>query len=164
MRQISAEAGIAKATIYHHFPDKKSILLALLAATAVDQAAMLAAVRAQAEPRARLETAVRENLRLLAGMTGIFQLARRELPGGRELSQKNFRAAIEEFRALLAEAIVQGVQSKLFRPIETEKATTVLMAMMQGSVAAAMLGDGRIASPEAKAEAILDVFFNGVLA
>jgi AcrR family transcriptional regulator len=164
MREIAEKSGIAKASIYHHFPDKERILLALLEETKESQRAMLAAIRAQPEPRPRIETAVRENLRFLAAMTGIVQTVRRELPGGRELSKKGFGRTIEEFRSLVAEAIVAGRESGLFRPIDPEKATTVLMAMLQGSVAAAMLGDGRIKSPEAQAESILDVFFNGVLA
>jgi TetR/AcrR family transcriptional regulator, cholesterol catabolism regulator len=164
LREIAESCGIAKATVYHHFPDKERILLALLEDAASGQEAMLQAIRAQSEPRARIETAVRENLRLLSGMSGIMQLARRELPKGRELSQAAFGPTIEEFRALLAEALAEGRASGLFRPIETERATLVLMAMVQGSMAAAMFGDGRINSPEARAEAILDVFFNGVLA
>jgi AcrR family transcriptional regulator len=164
MREIADKSGIAKASIYHHFPDKERILLALLDETKESQRAMLAAIRAQPEPRPRIETAVRENLRLLAGMLGIIQTARRELPGGRDLARKNYGGTIEEFRALIAEAIVRGREEGIFRPIEPEKAAAVLMAMLQGSVVSAMFGDGRIKSPETQAEAILDVFFNGVLA
>jgi TetR/AcrR family transcriptional regulator len=164
LREIAEACGIAKATVYHHFPDKERILLALLEGTRAGQEEMLASIRAQTDPRARIETAVRENLRRLSDMSGIMQLARRELPKGRELTREYFGPSIEEFRSLLAEAIAEGRERGLFRPIETEKATTALMAMIQGSMAAAMLADGRIPSPEAKAEAILDIFFNGVLA
>jgi AcrR family transcriptional regulator len=163
MREIAEKSGIAKATIYHHFPDKERILLALFEGTKEGQKAMLAAIRAQEDPVSRIETAVRENLRLLAGIIGIIQAVRRELQGGRELAQKGYGPMLKDFRSLLAEAIVKGEEAGLFRRIDPEKATNVLMAMIQGSVAAAMLGDGRIASPEAKAEAILDVFFNGVM-
>ncbi len=163
LREIAEACGIAKATIYHHFPDKERILLALVEGSSLGQEAMLAAIRAQSEPKPRLETAVRENLRFLAGMSGIMQLARRELPVGRELIDKKFAPAIRDFRALLADSIAEGGRRGLFRAIEPEKAATVLMAMLQGSVAAAMFGDGRIPAPEAQAEAILDVFFNGVL-
>jgi AcrR family transcriptional regulator len=164
MRAIAEACGIAKATIYHHFPDKERILLALLDESKGSQEKMLEAIRAQTEPRPRIETAVRENLRFLAGMSGVMQLARRELPAGRELVNERFGPAIKGFRLLLAEAIAEGGRAGLFRSIEPEKAAAVLMAMLQGSVAAAMLGDGRIPAPEAQAEAILDVFFNGLLA
>ncbi|NMC78544.1 MAG: helix-turn-helix transcriptional regulator, partial [Chloroflexi bacterium] len=30
MRQVAGEAGIGKATIYHHFPDKQAVVMALL--------------------------------------------------------------------------------------------------------------------------------------
>ena len=32
MRQVAESAGIGKATIYHHFPDKRAIVMALLQA------------------------------------------------------------------------------------------------------------------------------------
>lgn len=162
MREIAEGCGIAKATIYHHFPDKESILLALLEATKEGQKAMLAAVRAEDDPRSRIETAARENLRLLASISGIMQLARRELPKGRELAQRNYGPMMREFRSLLVEAMARGKARGLFRGVDAEKAATVFMAMLQGSVAEAMLGDGSIPSPDARAEAILDVFFNGV--
>jgi len=164
VREIAEKSGIAKATVYHHFQDKERILLALLEASKEGQEAMIEAILAQSGPRPRIEAAVRENLRFMSGMSGIMQLARRELPAGRELTQKRFGPAIKRFRALLAEAIAEGGETGLFRAIDPEKATAVLMAMLQGSVAAAMLGDGRMPSPEAQAEAILDVFFHGVLA
>jgi AcrR family transcriptional regulator len=164
MREIAEKSGIAKATIYHHFADKKRILLALLENTGVGQKAMLEAIRAQSEPRPRIETAVSEIIRLMPEMAGIVQIVRRELPKGRELSLKTYGKTMEEFRGLIAEAMVKGGQRGLFRPIDAERATTVLMAMIQGSFASAMLGDGRMVSPKARTEAILDVYFNGVLA
>lgn len=164
VREIAEKSGIAKATIYHHFPDKERILLAIVEETKESQKAMLADIRAQSEPKSRIETAVRENLLLLAHMSGIIQTVRRELSDGRELTQKSFGPTMAEFRTLLVEAMRKGCEKGLFRPVEPDKATTVLIAMIQGSVAAAMLGDGRIHSPEAQAEAMLDVFFKGVLA
>lgn len=147
----------------HHFPDKERILLALLEGSSEAQESMLEAVRARQDPRSRLETAVREDLRFLSGMSGIMQLARRELPSGRELTQKTFRPAIKDLRALLTGAIAQGIEEGTFRAVDAEKAAAVLMAMLQGSVAEAMLGDGRIRDPEAQAEAILDIYLNGVM-
>jgi AcrR family transcriptional regulator len=164
MREIAAESGIAKATIYHHFSDKEGILLALLETTLESQKAMLAIVQAETEPRSRIEAAVRENLRLMAEIAGIIQIASRDLPRGREIVKENYAPAMGELRSLLAEAFSRGIVQGLFRSIEPEKATIVLMAMIQGSVAAAMLGDGRIDAPDARAEAILDLFFNGVKA
>jgi AcrR family transcriptional regulator len=164
MREIAERCGIAKATIYHHFPDKERILLALLESTKEGQKAMLAAVRAQGDPRSRIETAVVENLRLLADITGIIQLVRRELPQGRELTKRSYGPMMKEFRSLLVEAMDKGKEEGIFRDIEAEKAALVLMSMLQGSVAEAMLGDGRIVAPETRAEAILDLFFNGVKA
>jgi AcrR family transcriptional regulator len=164
IREIAAKTGIAKATIYHHFPDKERILLALLEGTKAIQQEMLATIRAQTEPRRRIETAVRENLRLMSAITSIVHIVRRELPDGRKQTMKIYGPAMEEFRALLVESLERGRETGVFRPIQAEKAITALMAMIQGSFASAMLGDGTLASPEARAEAILDVFFNGVLA
>jgi AcrR family transcriptional regulator len=164
LREIAEACGIAKATVYHHFKEKESILLALVEETDRGQRSMIEAIKAQAEPRARIETAVRENLRFLASITGIIQTARRELAHGRELSQTRYGPTIVEFRSLLAGALAEGSASGIFRPLEPEKAAAVLMAMVQGSIASAMFNDGQMEEPDSRAEAILDIFFRGVLA
>ena len=50
MREIAAEAGIGKATIYYHFPDKESIAAALIRQTFAQMKGALQLIEAEHRP------------------------------------------------------------------------------------------------------------------
>src|SRR5512147_2258104 len=75
MREIAEASGIAKATIYHHFKDKERILFTLLERGEAEQEEMMARIASEADPRTRLEAAVRESLGFLSSRMSLFQAA-----------------------------------------------------------------------------------------
>jgi TetR/AcrR family transcriptional regulator, cholesterol catabolism regulator len=164
VREIAEASGIAKATIYHHFPDKERILLTLLERGQAEQDGMIERLGAEKDPRRRIEGAVRESLGFLAANMGLMQAARRETVSGRGLVRERFLPGIARMRALVAEALSAGVAEGGFRKLDPERAASVLIAMIQGSYAGALLAEGRAGKPEDMVGAILEIFFDGISA
>lgn len=162
MRQVAEETGIGKATIYHHFPDKQAIIMALLEQNRAKMDENLAALRAESDPRERFRVAAERSIQYLLESSDIMQIARREVPGGREYMMKGFGAFMQEFRALLGDAVRRGIEQGLFRPVDPAEAARVFQTMIQGSFAMVYLSGERPQSPEQTAAALLDVFFNGI--
>ncbi|MDP3179474.1 MAG: helix-turn-helix domain-containing protein [Spirochaetaceae bacterium] len=162
VREIAEASGIAKATIYHHFTDKEKILLTLVERGQAAQEALLSRLEAEADPRRRLEAAVRETLGFLSANMTLMQAARRETAGGRELVTRRFLPGISRLRELTAEAIAAGTVSGAFRAIDPARAASVLVAMIQGSYAGAHLAEERLGISEDMVAAILGVFFKGI--
>jgi TetR/AcrR family transcriptional regulator, cholesterol catabolism regulator len=162
MRQVAEAAGIGKATIYHHFPDKQSILAALLSRniTRMDEAMQL--VRAENDPRRRIRVAAEASIEFLFESADILQIARREIPGGRDQMQGGFAKFFQEYMALLAEAIQLGAEQGIFRAVNPTDAARVLMTMIQGTFAMAYLINQRAQTPQQAAAALLDVYFQGI--
>src|SRR5512147_2521119 len=77
MRQVAEEAGIGKATIYHHFPDKQAIALALLEKRSARTDEALKLVRAEQNPRERIRVAVIAYFNSLLESLDIMQIVRR---------------------------------------------------------------------------------------
>lgn len=162
VRQIAEEAGIGKATIYHHFPDKQAIVTALLMHNLAQMNAMLGVIRAEPEPRRRLYTAVESSLQFLAESTAILQIVRREMPGGRAQLQTLMASFFRAFIGVLTETLQQGQAQGVFRAMDPAVGARVLLTMIQGTYAMAYITGQRLAPPEAAAETLLDVFFHGV--
>ncbi len=161
-RQIAEEAGIGKATIYHHFPDKQAIVLALLDRNTARTRQVLDAVKAETDPRRRIETAVEASLRFFYESADILQIVRREVPGGRTQLKSEYITFLEEHTTLLTEALQQGIEQGLFRPVDPAEATRVLLIMIQGTFALAHLSGERLQPPEKATISLLDIFFQGV--
>ncbi len=162
MRQVAETAGIGKATIYHHFPDKQAIVLALLKKNTTNMDEALRLVRAEADPRRRIQVATQTSVRYLFEAADIMQIVRREVPGGREQLQAGYMAFFQEFMALLADAVRRGAEQGIFRPVDPSAAARVLMTMIQGTFAMAYLGSERAQSNEQVAAALLDMYFQGL--
>src|SRR5512139_2419644 len=90
MRQVAEMAGIGKATIYHHFPDKKAIVLALLKKNTASMEEALQLVRAKTNPRRRIQVATQTSVKYLFEAVDIMQIIRREVPGGRDQLQTGY--------------------------------------------------------------------------
>jgi AcrR family transcriptional regulator len=162
VRQIAEETGIGKATIYHHFPDKQAIVAALLTHNLSQMNDVLAVIGAEPDPRRRLRTAVETSLKFLAESTAILQIARREIPGGRAQLQTAMAAFFRAYIGMLTETLQQGQAEGIFRTMDPAAGARVLLTMIQGTYAMAYISGQRLAPPEAAAEVLLDVFFNGV--
>ena len=162
MRQVAEAAGIGKATIYHHFPDKQAILMALLdrRTSSVDVALQL--VRSETDPRRRIQVATEASVNFLLESADIVQIVRREIPGGRDQMQEGVTAFFREYMALLADAIQHGIEQGIFRPVNPAETARVLMAMIQGTFAMAYVVNERAKTPQQAAAALLDVFFQGL--
>lgn len=76
--------------------------------------------------------------------------------------QNEFKGFFGEYMKLLKDAIQRGVAEGIFRPVDPESTSRVLMMMMQGSFAMVYLSGDRHHSNRDTARAILDVFFQGI--
>ena len=162
IRQIAEEARIGKATIYHHFQDKQAIVLALLMGNVERMNEILELINAEKDPRRRIQTATEASLRFLYESMDLIQIARREVSGGRALIQARFGNFIKNYMIPLAEAVQQGCDQGIFRPVDPMAATRVLLTMIQGSFMLAYLGGERPLPPEKAAPILLDIFFRGI--
>ncbi len=162
MRQVAEAAGIGKATIYHHFPDKTALVMALLEGVQERMDKALEAVRAETDPRGRIEVAARTSIGFLYESADILQITRREVPQVRDLMRKDFPQFYREYLKLLAEAIRRGTREGIYRDTDPDAAARVLMTMIQGTFASAYIAGERFRSPEKASEILLDIFFRGI--
>jgi AcrR family transcriptional regulator len=162
MRQLAAEAGIGKATIYHHFPDKEAVAMALLESDTAGLEKTLLLLREQSDPRERIRVAASASIDYLYDSVSIIQIIRREVPRGRDQMKAGFTTFFVSFIDLLAEAIQSGVDQGFFRPVDARESARIFMTMLQGNFAMAYLGGVRPQSPQQAAESLLDIFFHGI--
>ena len=162
MRQVAEQAGIGKATIYHHFHDKQAIVMALLKETTAHMDESLRLIQEQPDPRLCIHVAAMESMNFFFNSADLIQVVRREVAGGREELQAGFMNFFQKWMGLLAESIQRGIQQGLFRPMDPTSAARVLLTMLQGTFAMGYLGGVRPESPEQTVALLLDVFFHGI--
>jgi AcrR family transcriptional regulator len=162
MRQIAEVAGIGKATIYHHFPDKESIVGAIIDGHVADLERFLAQVEVEADPRRRIRVAVESGIDGLVEVAEFLQIVRREVPGARERWQAVFPAFFARYTALVAQAVERGIGEGDFRAVDPQEAARVLMTMLQGTFSRVYLLAERPAASPWAAGGLLDLYFHGL--
>lgn len=162
VNQIAEEAGIGKATVYHHFPDKQAIIQAILDQSSSRAQSALAAATEVADPRRRIEAAAKASLGFLYGSIDLFQVVRREVPESKARLQTEFASFLRVYMTLLTDAIRQGVEQGTFRSADPADAARTLMAMLQGLYVQAFLGGDRAPAMEKNLDSMLDIFFRGI--
>jgi AcrR family transcriptional regulator len=162
MREIAAEAGIGKATIYYHFPDKDSIAAALIRQTFSQMKGALQLIEAERDPRQRIIVAVTGSVEFLLESADIISVLRREVSNSREVMQNEFKGFFQAYMNLLEDAIQRGIDQGIFRQVDPESTARVLMMMLQGSFAMVYLSGIKHRSNKDTALALLEVFFQGI--
>jgi AcrR family transcriptional regulator len=162
MRQVAAETGIGKATIYHHFPDKEALAFTLLDLQLAGMEEVVAAARAETDPRCRFQTVAVMGIGHLLESGDLMQIVRREVPGGRARIQAAVVSFFKSIRNLLAEALREGMAAGTFRAVDPDETARVFLTMLQGTFAAAYIAGERPASPQQAARSLLEVYFRGI--
>jgi AcrR family transcriptional regulator len=160
--QIAKAAGIGKATVYHHFPDKKAIVMALLERNPVRIQGALDAVKGVSDPRRRIEAIAKASVRLRNESFDLFQVIRRELPDSRPKLHSQLASFLMLYMTQIQEAVHQGIRQGIFRPADPFSAANALLAMLTGLYVQMYLGGGRFPDPEKALASMLEIFFRGI--
>ncbi len=162
IRQIAETAVIGKATIYHHFSDKQAILLELLDQELSSDIQEFYTVRAEPDPRRRIEIAVQISMRTFQHSMEMIQIALREVPQVRARLHAEFDVFWQEHTMLLAGAITQGQAQGIFRDVDPTEASRMLTAMVFGLFNSAYVRGEPMPTPEEGTAVLLDIFFKGI--
>ena len=164
MREIAEEAGIGKATIYHHFQDKETIFKTLISTNIGKMHQAYGAIEVESEPQRRITVAAEVSMQFLYESADLLQIARREIPTARAEMLTTYSSLFARYTLMLEESIQQGIEAGIFRAVDPKEAALVFMTMIQGNFALYYLLGKRLESPEGAASRLLDVYFNGIKA
>lgn len=162
IRQIAQESGIGKATVYHHFPNKQSIITALLNKDSFNIQEIINIVECENNPKRKIELIVQNTQKTLIKSIDIILIVRREIPEYRNQIQSEYIPFFKKYCTLLSDAIQLGVDQGIFRPTNTMEAARVLMILIQGMFAGVLLSGGLKQPLEDLTSAILDIYFHGI--
>ena len=160
--QIARETGIGKATIYHHFPDKKAIVRALLDRSSTRVQEALTEVKAEEDPHRQIEAVAMASLRLRSESFDLFQVIRREIPETRTELHKKLGSVLLMYSARVTDAVEEGVRRGIFRTVDPADATRTLLCMITGLYVQVYLSGGRFPEPEKAMKSMLEIFFRGI--
>jgi AcrR family transcriptional regulator len=111
VRDIVARTELAPGTFYNYFPDKRSVLIALMGEASAEASRRAHAARAQASSFEELAyRGFRAYFDFIASDRSTFELMRRNLSTLRTLglNETGFAASLEDLRVDLAEAMARG--------------------------------------------------------
>ncbi|MBN1438837.1 MAG: TetR/AcrR family transcriptional regulator [Anaerolineales bacterium] len=162
VNQIARDTGIGKATVYHHFPDKRAIVTALLERNSGRLRAVLADRKAERDPRRQIESVALAAVRMRSETFDLFQVIRREVPDSRPVLHAQLASFLEVYMREVTKAIGGGIRRGMFRPVDPAQAARALLAMITGLYVQIYLGAGSFPDPEKTIRSMLEIFFRGI--
>jgi AcrR family transcriptional regulator len=162
IRQIAEETGIGKATIYHHFPDKQSLLAALLKNVVYSPAPILEEERSEPDPRRRIELITRASLKFFYENADLLQLVRREVPALRKEMTGAYTSFFKTFQSVLQDTLQEGIDQGFFRTLEPAHAARILITLIQGTFAGTFIQGTAPLRPDEATLSLLDIYFEGI--
>ncbi len=162
MRELANKSGLAKATIYHHFTDKKDIYLSVLEREVVlVRDRTIAAANSPGNAVDRLRAVIRTFYDLQAERHVVILSALREMSGSEAQLCSLLRRYRNELLAPIRQLLESGVREKLFRPVNDEMALVTIFGIMHSFVTHRLLiGDAYPA--EDIVEHTLQMLLNGI--
>jgi AcrR family transcriptional regulator len=160
MKQVAEATGLSKATLYHYFRDKYSLLLDITEGHVSRLEALVADVDAEAlSPEERMRTLIARIMAEYAGAQDAHRVLTADVrflePGDRERVLDKERRVVEGFAGVIAAWRPEHRKSALTKPL------TMLLFGMINWMFTWMRPDGAL-SHEAMAPIVADLFFGGV--
>lgn len=162
IRLIAEKAGIGKATIYHHFPDKKAIINALNRKSRESMESFLDQLPAGQDPEQRIRTVIMKSVRVLHEFTDLFQIIRREVPEIWKEMKSDMGFFFGKFRNFIVQAVKDGIRLGIFRKTDPEETGLIIMKMIQGNFAFTLLGGSPGENPEKTADRMMSILLEGI--
>jgi AcrR family transcriptional regulator len=164
MRELAQESGLAKATLYHHFHDKRSIYYSVLARDIEVICERLEQATARpGDLAARLAAVIQTYFALHEEHHFVITQALRESGGDMAELGDIIRRYRDKLFAPVIRLVSEAVDAGLVRPINAEMAVMSLFGMLNSFILhRRLLADVALGSDAV--DHILDLFLHGLLA
>jgi AcrR family transcriptional regulator len=158
---IAGEAGVGVATVYRHFKDKESVIVAFVDQLGPRRALREALARPSGDVRADLERVAADVLRHASTDIDLMRLALLErLRGGRWAEQ--MKSSPLRALPMLARLLRPYVERGALGPGDAQSMAQAFGGMLFGIIVRAALDDARLADPDDTARFITRVFLDGL--
>ncbi len=158
MREVAEGVGVTKPALYYHFPDKESLVLAVLLEGVEALEALLTEAAGAPDLRTRLRTFIAGLLALPPERRALMRIARQEIvhlsPGARARFNRRYR---EAFLARVEALLQEGIRRGELRPAPLSWLARALLGMLYPFLYREDGGD----DPEALADFLTDLFLEG---
>lgn len=164
VREIAEACGLGKATLYHHFRDKRELYLEVLDSDADQLVRVLGtAARQGSTSRERITNIATAYFRLQNEQRHVILLILRDVGGLeqeiRELVTRRGREMLRPIRAVIEEGMANGE----LRPVDSQLASLALLSMLHILITRQMLISDAEAG-EAEVHHMVDLFMEGAAA
>jgi AcrR family transcriptional regulator len=163
MRELAQHSGLAKATIYHHFQDKREIFFQVLERDLVNMRdSLTAAAEIPGDLPSRLKSVILAffNISIKNGTMLVATL--REAVGMEMELCTLMRRYREELHQPIMDLLAEGVESGVIRPVDLEQTTMCIFGILQAYTGRYMLlNDTKL--DEKAADQIIELLLHGLL-
>jgi AcrR family transcriptional regulator len=137
VERISAAAGLAKGTVYNHFPSKRALMEALIDEIGALHLEFISTrVLAESDPVARLRAFYRAGFAFVEEHLDRARISLATLNSADlEFNTRLYAAYMPMFALVAQEILVPGMAAGLFRPCQAMVTASLLMTLYLGSAA-----------------------------
>ncbi len=162
MEALAREVGVAKGTLYLHFPDKEALLEEVVAAAFEPViGTLLAALAAPGDPAERLRGYALRYERFLAGNDRLYRALLLEPRAPQRRFERFRHPRYKRLERAVAAVLEEGVRAGRFRPLDCDRAA-VLFIEMNFSLCGLRVERGEHPAPGADAGLVADLFLSGL--
>lgn len=162
MRELARRSGLAKATIYHHFQDKRDVLLSAFENDIRTVAARIAeAAATSGSPARRLRAVIAAYFAIQMERRMVILNAIRETVGLEDQIWAIIRTHRDDLLRPIMSIIHDAIASGIARPVNVEMAVMALFGMIHSFVTHRLLIDGENLNAEME-EFVLEMFLHAL--